>query len=202
MRFGADPGGKKAFGVAVLEDDGSYRTSIVSSVDEALAWFKGSPRGVGIDAPMWWSSGSGGDRKADQFIRRTYGVRSGTVQAANSLKGAVLIQGIMLALRLRERWPSLPVSETHPKALCKAHGWTAWETVAELFGLEGRPATEHERDALLSAVAIREGIEGRWALNLALERLPGEQDPQTVPHGPLTYYWPEKPAHSSSDKII
>ena len=87
--YGADPGGIKSFGVAALEDDGSFKTWLCSSTDEALARII-QPAGVGIDCPRWWSSGKGGGRLADRWPRKTYSIASGTVQSVNSLKGAVL----------------------------------------------------------------------------------------------------------------
>lgn len=129
MWFGADPGGRLTFGVAVLHEDGTFDTAVVSSADEAMAWYRGVPMGVGIDAPLWWSSGQSSDRQADRFIRTTYRIASGTVQTANSLKGAVLVQGIMLAQRLRERFPLAPITEAHPKALLKAIGLGSWGRV-------------------------------------------------------------------------
>lgn len=190
MWFGADPGGSKAFGVAVLHDDGTFDTAVVSSADEALAWFDGEPAGVGIDAPLWWSSGKSSDRQADRFIRTTHRIHPGTVQTANSLKGAVLVQGVMLAYRLRQRFPNVPITEAHPKALLKAEGLSTWEAAAAAYRLVGLPASEHERDALLGAVAAREGVEGRWQIDLAARRLPSEQNPRSVPHGPVHYFWP------------
>src|SRR4051794_15528416 len=88
--YGADPGGIESFGVAALEDDGSFKTWLCSSTDEALRKII-KPAGVGIDCPLWWSSGKGGGRLADRWLRRTYNIASGTVQSVNSLKGAVLV---------------------------------------------------------------------------------------------------------------
>jgi hypothetical protein len=42
---------------------------------------KSVPSGVGVDTPLWWSSGSGGVPKADQWIRDKYGLHHRTVQA-------------------------------------------------------------------------------------------------------------------------
>jgi hypothetical protein len=50
---------------------------------------------------------------------------------------------------------------------------------------------EHERDAILSAVAAREGFEGRWSNDLALNRLQSEQDPRSYRLAPIHYFWPE-----------
>ena len=46
--FGADPGGKKNFGVAILSHDGRYCTSCVDCADDAIAWMLERPDGIGI----------------------------------------------------------------------------------------------------------------------------------------------------------
>jgi hypothetical protein len=88
--FGADPGGKNNFGVAVLLDDGTYKTECVSFVEQAIDWIREHDHidGVGIDAPLWWSSGPSGDRKADNELRKY-----GPVQAPNSLRGQSWCKG-------------------------------------------------------------------------------------------------------------
>lgn len=113
---GVDPGGVtgRQFGVAVVVD-GKPITARVSCADEAVALVTVRPDGVGVDAPLWWSSKGSSDREADRWIRKTYRIASGTVQTANSLKGAALVQGAMFVQRLREKFPGVPVTETHPK---------------------------------------------------------------------------------------
>ena len=85
---GADPGGVNGFGLAFLDTSGGVECRTVSSVDEAAGRIasKGKPFGLGIDAPMRWSSHRGAGRKADKTLRKKYGIRSGTVQSANSLR--------------------------------------------------------------------------------------------------------------------
>jgi predicted nuclease with RNAse H fold len=117
--FGADPGGIDNFGVAALHADGSFDTWGRSSVDEAVELID-APEAIGIDCPMWWTSAVGRGRHVDAWLRQTHGLHPGTVQSVNSLRGAVVVQGIMLAMRLRERHPNLPITETHPKALLVA----------------------------------------------------------------------------------
>ncbi len=198
--FGADPGGANAFGVALLRPDGTFESATLSSTDEAIGWL--TTRSVmidaaGIDAPLWWSSGLGGVRKADQYLRgrlHEAGAKDvgGTVQSANSLRGAVLIQGVLLATALRRQWRELPITEAHPKALLKAiwpqapKGVSLWEEIARSYGLLGVPQEsrhEHERDALLAAVAAREGYQRKWTRDLARERSQSEQDPASLPWG-------------------
>jgi predicted nuclease with RNAse H fold len=200
--FGADPGGKDAFGVALLEPNGSFRSSVVSCADEAVSWLKRTDACIlaaGVDAPLWWSSGMSGDRKVDKFLRERFHISGGTVQPANSLRGAVLIQGVMLAIRLRKCFPSLAITESHPKALLKAlkvdknDQRALWATISEQFILKGEaPRTEHETDALLGAVAAREGSACAWTVDLAKrERETCEQDNASLPWGPVCYWWPD-----------
>ena len=66
--------------------------------------------------------------------------------APNSLFGAMAVGGVGLALRLRERWPSIALTETHPKVLFYAlHGsrYTDVATAARwwchIFGRRRRP---------------------------------------------------------------
>jgi hypothetical protein len=207
--LGADPGGANAFGVALLYPDGKFESAVVSCADDAMKWLCRKAVTIlaaGIDAPLWWSSGPSGDRAADQYLRTTFKISGGTVQAANSLRGAVLVQGAMLALALRQRSPELPITEAHPKALLKAKAlWPKssksgplWEEIRSGFKLKGPildDEGQHKRDALLAAVAAREGSTGQWTRDLALcrdcERSSGEQDPAAVPWGPVHYWWPE-----------
>jgi hypothetical protein len=203
--FGADPGGANAFGVALLRPDGTFESKVVSCADDAMKWLSRKDVTIlaaGIDAPLWWSSGNSGDRAADRYLRNKFGISGGTVQAANSLRGALLIQGALLAMALRRQSPKLPITEAHPKALLKAL-WPdlsksdrPWERIAKRFRLEGPEPDDDERkdrrDAILAAIAAREGTTGQWTRDLALcERLTGEQHPADVPWGPVHYWWPE-----------
>ena len=195
--FGADPGGKGKFAVAKLDADGRFETWCCSSVEEALQWIK-SAKAVGIDCPTWWSSVAGGGREVDRWLRCKYRLHSGTVQSVNSLRGAAVVQGVLLAMRLRERSPNLPITETHPKALLKTYRLSSdpsWFKIAETFGLNREKPkrwNEHRRDALLSAVAAREGMLGRWRdLSVDIDRDRGELDPKKLWFGPVSYWWPQ-----------
>lgn len=190
---GADPGGKKNFGLAFLDADGkSLDCATVSSVDEAVEQIvcRGRPLGVGIDAPMWWSSHEGAGREVDDRIRKKYRIPSGTVQTANSLRGAALVGGMMLAVRVREKFSGTMITETHPKALLLA--LQSDETnFAERFKIPTAYSNEHERDASIGAVCAREAFEGRWTFNLARKRYDSEQDPLNYWLAPMHYFWPE-----------
>jgi len=203
--FGADPGGANAFGVALLRANGSFESEVVSCADGAMKWLYERAETIlaaGIDAPLWWSSGKNGERNADLFVRgRLHEVGAtevgGTVQSANSLRGAVLIQGVLLATALRRQWRELPITEAHPKALLKTiwpqapKGASLWDEIARCYGLRAAQLnSEHERGALLAAVAAREGYQRKWTRDLARERSQSEQDPASLPWGPVSYWWP------------
>ena len=189
---GADPGGKDAFGLAFVDVSGSLRCETVSSVDEAVKAITamGKPLGLGIDAPMWWSAGEGGGRRADARLRERYGISGGTVQSGNSLRGAALIGGALMASRIREHFPALRITESHPKALLLALRLDGVQFAAR-YGIQTNWGNEHERDAAIAAVCAREGFEGRWPTDLAKQRDRSEQNPCAYWLAPMAYFWPE-----------
>lgn len=194
---GADPGGKGNFGVAVLRTDGLVCTVRVSCVDEAIdavcRWMQGPPAGLGVDAPLWWSSSLSGGRSADRWLRDKYRLSGGQVQAVNSLRGAVLAQGMMFVQRMRECFADVRVTETHPKALLHALDVEEGDFyLRHRVRLDAGVVSEHERDAVISAVAAREGFEERWSCDLSRHRLPSEQDPSRFWLAPIHYFWPDE----------
>ncbi len=105
----------------------------------------------------------------------------------------MVIQGMALAIRLREQFPGIMIVETHPKVLYHAlsgtkYAWpenlVAW--LAEKIDCEAQITTEHEWDAAISVWAALQGLTGVWINDLRrLSR-------QTVePAGPVRYWWPE-----------
>jgi predicted nuclease with RNAse H fold len=129
---GFDPGGINAFGWAVLSGAHDQLTFIASgtcssakdAIEDVSAKCPLPPVAVGIDAPLVWAKS--GDRKCDETVRGLVlnaalatGRRasSGTVSHVNSLRGACLVQGVLVATFAAERWPRTQITETHPKAL-------------------------------------------------------------------------------------
>ena len=183
---GVDPGGEGNFGVAILREGMPPVLKCVNCADEAVALISERPAGAGVDAPLWWTSGRSSFRMADDWIRRTY--KGSVVLALNSLWGAALVQGMMFVARLRQKFPGVPVTETHPKATAVALGeWGSPQIQA--FGCP-KGVVEHVRDAYLSAIAAREGFSGRWTHDLSLYRYPSEQDPRAHWLAPVHYFWP------------
>jgi predicted nuclease with RNAse H fold len=129
---GFDPGGINAFGWAVLSGARDQLTFIASgtcssakdAIEDVSAKCPLPPVAVGIDAPLVWAKS--GDRKCDETVRGLVlnaalatGTRasSGTVSHVNSIRGACLVQGVLVATFAAERWPRTQITETHPKAL-------------------------------------------------------------------------------------
>jgi predicted nuclease with RNAse H fold len=95
---------------------------------------------------------------------------------------------------MREHFPGVGVTETHPKAVWKALKMKNGSVFAKHFGVKAeiRDDQEHESDAIISAVAACEGFEGRWLNDLGRTRYPSEQDPSTFWLAPIHYFWPEQ----------
>jgi len=195
--IGVDPGGKGNFGLVILKDRTVFPYT-VDYVDEAIKEIcrhkLQAIEGIGVDAPLWWSSGKSGLRHADELIRSTYNLTSGQVQAVNSLRGACIAQGLLFVERIREIYPEVQITETHPKAVLKAN--LPSQTWAGLFAELDTDITvdtdpNHERDALISAIAAREAFSGRWTNDLSIKRHSSEQNPLKHWVALIHYYWPE-----------
>jgi hypothetical protein len=68
----------------------------------------------------------------------------------------------------------------------------SWSSFIKRFSVTTKIQDEHERDAIVSAVAAREGFQGRWLNDLGRTRHPSEQDPSTFWLAPIHYFWPEQ----------
>jgi predicted nuclease with RNAse H fold len=192
--FGFDPGGRNSFGWACLciGESGEVvlplHTGCTSSapvaITEASRHTAGSaPVAVGIDAPLFWVDE--GDRRADAGIRTRVcaaGGMGGTVGHVNALRGACLVQGVLAARQVAERWPSAKVTEAHPKALLRVHREEADKFLAAYLPA---PPTEHERDAALAAYAA-------WAFavqHTGWRDLVREEHAPFFPSGHTVAYW-------------
>lgn len=102
------------------------------------------------------------------------------------------MQAAMFIERLRQViGQQLPVTEVHPKALLKGVTGGDWAVFCTRFDIDATAPSEHERDAIIAAIAAREGFSGRWPNDLSLRRLPHEQDPHSYWLAPVHYFWPE-----------
>jgi hypothetical protein len=207
--FGFDPGGSQAgFGCAMLDTvSNSCTARTVYSVDEAIEWatsFSLVPDAAGIDTLLFWQSTRSGWRGADRFLRKAYPEVSQSVVPANALYGSMAVQGAVLAHRLRERWPEIKLTETHPKVLWAHYSrdtpypreWGVGEPeTARAFkkqcGLaSAEPRDEHQFDALLSAWAAAQAFDGRWAHDLSYEKAEDQTGDNISVVSKVHYYWP------------
>jgi predicted nuclease with RNAse H fold len=199
---GFDPGGERGFGCCVLRAN-RFETRTVSSIDEAMRWAIAEcgddiPVSAGIDTLLHWSDGLAGWRRADLFLRKSYPKARASVMPPNALYGAMAVGGVGLALRLRERWHAITLTETHPKVLFYALSGDRYrpEDVksAALWFVEkhhlppvGERIDEHQFDALISAWAARQG---------RARQRPDLCEPHSAdmifPAGPVSYLWPKR----------
>lgn len=193
--LGFDPGGSGKFGWAVVSGE-TFPLRLVGrgTAHHAQGAFKAATdcagtkiNAVGIDAPLFWNPA--GDRRADQKVREAItrlGCPGGTVSSVNSLRGACLIQGILVAMMCQRSANGAPITEAHPKALLWLAGKAtsarppvdvAMSDLGEyVVGSKLQGATDHERDAVLGAVAA-----------FAMEcRLTGWQDLYALEPHPIT----------------
>ncbi len=204
--LGFDPGGKNNFGWSVCRTDKSGdklliqlgktglandALEVVGKVQEAMKSpdFQGlKVLAVGIDAPMFWSGR--GNRQVDNIIREELKDKcfprekvGGTVQHVNSLQGACLAQGLLLARHLNEIYEP-KITEAHPKALLYLLKVLKQDREINklIAGL-----SDHKRDATISAFAA-------WAM---LNEFPGWRDlyqdecyPVQPFNTPVSYWMP------------
>ncbi|MEW6776429.1 MAG: hypothetical protein AB1405_09055 [Bdellovibrionota bacterium] len=207
--LGYDPGGKKANGAAILRLSGpskscSFDVHTFDSIDEVIRWFKNdigpiSPQAAGIDTFLSWATTQSGWRPMDEYLRETYLKVQRSVLSSNSAAGAMGIQDMAMALQLKQIWPDIKLNETHPKVLYYAiagkpykFGEPLAQWLSKQIGVTGlnikkKIKNEHEWDALISAWATRQGLDGKW--NKDLMKSNGSQT-LLFPAGPATYFWP------------
>ncbi len=199
--LGYDPGGIGNNGVALVDFGQSpptAQTSTCDCVDEALAWFQGNtnttPTAIGIDTFMSWATGPSGWRPMDMHLVQTYPVVHNSVFSSNSARGAMAVQGMALAMRIRQVWPDIQINETHPKVLYYAlagqqyafgQPMVAWLLNQFVPPINIGIANDHEWDALISAWATWMGTTGQWNVDL-MHGVPN----LLLPAGAATYFWP------------
>ena len=170
--LGFDPGEKKdkktkapRFGWSICKDGTEkpilWRSGVAGYAQKALEQVKNNlPRNAcirasGIDGPLFWLYGW--DRQADLAIRRELkekGDQTTSVQHVNSLAGACVAQGILMAELLHKEFCA-PITESHPKALlslletCRSDMGKLVEEAQDIHG----PGKEDREDAILAAYA-------------------------------------------------
>ena len=208
--LGFDPGGAGKFGWAVCIDkvnglkvlDAGTADNAKEAIEKSLRVIpkQASVVAAGIDAPMFWVID--GARESDRRVRAAItllGAPSpgGTVQHFNSLRGACLIQGLLVLKLLRQIYPNLPVTEAHPKALLWLMGIArkGYEPkmvkpgdIEEIIIKGAEFGSEDERDAILGAFTAQASLRktSGWEDLLKFER-----DPVLAGEAPIAYWMPK-----------
>jgi len=207
LYVGFDPGGKGQFGWAICSPEGErlkilHAGNIEHAQNALLAVKSRLPSqimitGAGIDAPLFWVANGG--RNSDLLVRnaiKKLGSKSpgGTVQQLNSLRGACLVQGPLIAKLLMDEFPSIAITETHPKALLFFLGLANRQNppsdigignLSEYVHVDADQYSEHERDSVLGAVASWMSLkqQGEW------RDLAQEEQGLIVPFDYKPAYW-------------
>lgn len=184
--LGFDPGGEGNFGWSICRSEADQFWQITAgladhaedAVEKVLFHLPHSTVTVvaaGIDAPLFWSRK--GNREIDKVVRAAS--RPANVLEVNSLWGAVLVQGVLLAESLHKHFDTLPITEAHPKALREL----LVDLPDMLHHINGE--SEHEWDARTAAYAA-------WAMCRALPGwwdLSSREPNPVLPLGTPVSYW-------------
>lgn len=202
--LGYDPGGDGALGVAAINGEQALCATVATAQD-AINWLtqqcgQQTPAALGLDTLTLWSTGPAGWRPADRALRQAYPVVSNSIVAPNSLYGAMCINGAAAGLTLRQQFPAMLITETHPKVLYSAFTGDVYDFTGNHDGMTQQLAgwlqlavpaipTDHAWDALISAYAARAWHTKEWTTDL--HQLPANPHESLVwPMGPAAYAWP------------
>jgi len=204
--LGYDPGGNGAHGLALASMLGGViervSTRTFATTQGVIECVESLPavRAIGVDTLTCWSTGSGGWRPADRWLRNRYPEVRNSVMTPNGLAGSMCLNGMSVLIAVRRRFPDAAIVETHPKVLYWAlsgrkHSYSSINVEMDRLLCAAYPATfstnnEHEWDAALSALAAVRGILGHWRTDLhSLATSSGEA--LVTPCGPTNYFWPD-----------
>ena len=203
---GYDPGGNRKHGLAwATVQDGhvaNVTTKTLRNVENVVASVLDIETllGLGIDTLTCWGTGDSGWRPADHWLRERYPEVQNSVQAPNSLYGAMSVSGMALLVAARQAFPKIFVTETHPKVLYHAqcnerYDYNVPNTsvmnkhLSRLLGVDVAPLNEHEWDAAISILPVVRRFHGSWQCDL--HALPTDSDERLVhPCGKTAYVWP------------
>ena len=202
---GFDPGGKNSFGwcVATIDPWRVVGRGVVSyakeACDEASKVIKdknGNLVAAGIDAPLTWAR-NGRQRKADkritEWLKNSAQRRKGSAQAINSLRGACVVQGFLLAEALNHKYSGILITETNPKPLQDNP-----DAIKSYKGVWKNGQPDHIHDAILSAWAAsqaRKAYDKGWKGQVGLNLYNDEDEDQIyclpfLEKDKTVYWWP------------
>jgi len=204
--IGYDPGGDRAHGLALLTLENGcilrLDTRTCETTEAVIRYVENQAPllALGVDTLTCWSSGGGGWRPADRWLRQKYPSIQKSVMTPNGLAGSMGLNGMSLLLSVRAKNPSITVIETHPKVLYwalkkKKYNYAGDNedmdrVLSDATGIAVKTSNEHEWDAAISAFAAVNGLLGCWTNDL--HALPtGSTERLVTPCGATNYFWPE-----------
>ena len=203
--LGYDPGGDGKHGVAVLHLRDQVPTKIdtltLPTTEAVIEYFSNieNIHAIGVDTLTCWSTGPGGWRPADRWLRKMYPQVAPSVVTPNGLFGSMGLNGPSVVLECQAVNPALIVTESHPKVLHWHLAGKKYDFVGDngrmvellsgLLQVSVEATTDHAWDAALSAFAAFQGCNGDWDNDL--HRLPTEANERIVwPCSATHYFWP------------
>ena len=189
--LGYDPGGRDCNGVAAVQIAASgsierLKTEIVRDASEALEWLSqfNDAEYLGIDTLLAWSRTGG--RDCDDRLRSKYKGRGGgsSVIPQNSLYSAMTINGVMVAMEMKEAKSSLVLCESHPKLQVSAN--LLPPDVVKLHATLAVDGNDHCSDALIAAWCASRWHYRAWAFDLYTS-----ESNLVFPVGHAVFPWPE-----------
>ena len=203
---GYDPGGNNNHGLALLDyHDGLCKTShfqTYQNAEDVISSILSLNRldALGIDTLAAWSTGPSGWRPADRWLRSQYRLCLHSIVSPNGLYGSMGINGMSVLLEVRRAYPHVQITEAHPKVLYwaltgkkYAYDQTSQimdQELSSLIGANVRTHTDHEWDAIASALAAYKGMLGAWKHDLFQEPM-ADDERLIYPAGHVNYWWPE-----------
>jgi hypothetical protein len=121
--IGYDPGGNGAHGLAELHFENGRLTALstvlLDTTEDVIARIDSlsAVQALGVDTLTCWSTSSGGWRPADRWLRARYLSARPGVMTPNALAGSMGLNGMAVVIATRKRFPTVVVTETHPKVL-------------------------------------------------------------------------------------
>jgi predicted nuclease with RNAse H fold len=110
------------------------------------------------------------------------------------------LNGMAVLFALRQAFPEIMVTETHPKVLYwhlfrKKYNYsrdaqTMRAVLTDMLGVEVQTRSEHEWDAVISAFVALKATEGSWSTDLH-ERSVLPEERLISPCGKTHYFWPD-----------
>ncbi len=203
---GYDPGGNNAHGLCliryskgvILNVQVSTHPTAKSIIDELTKI--NDVIAIGVDTLTCWSTGASGWRPADRWLKKEYKEITHSIASANSLFGAMGLNGMSVLLSLKERYPEILISEAHPKVLYyelfkkkydyKQNHQNMDYLLSNILTFSVSTANDHEWDSVISALTVAKGMNGEWVNNLHLLPI-NDNESIITPCGKTYYWWPK-----------